>query len=69
MDPISLFAQVLHDARRFLKFNIFEVGARAIHAEEEPFYRLLTLFPGSSIAAFEPDEALCTRQNEPPVTV
>ncbi len=66
MDPISLFAQVLHDARRHLKFNILEIGAREIHAEEEPFYRLLTLFPGSSIAAFEPDEALCARQNETP---
>ena len=66
MDPISLFAQVLHDARRHLKFNILEIGAREIHAEEESFYRLLTLFPGSSIAAFEPDEALCARQNETP---
>ena len=63
MDAISLFAQILHDARRHLKFNIFEVGARQIHADEEPFYRLLTLFPGSRITAFEPEEALCAKQN------
>ncbi|GMQ75731.1 MAG: FkbM family methyltransferase [Gammaproteobacteria bacterium] len=66
MDAISLFAQVLRDARRHLKFNIFEIGARAIHASEEPFYRLPTLFPGSRITAFEPDEALCAKQNDSP---
>lgn len=63
MDAISLFARVLRDANRSLEFNMFEIGARAIHANEEPFYRLLSLFPGSKISAFEPDEALCKKQN------
>jgi FkbM family methyltransferase len=66
MDAISLFSQVLRDANRPLTFNIFEIGARAIHAQEEPFYRLLTLFPGSTIAAFEPDEELCAKKNASP---
>jgi len=66
MDAISLFSQILRDANRPLTFNIFEIGARAIHADEEPFYRLLSLFPGSTIAAFEPDEELCARKNAGP---
>lgn len=49
-----------------MTFNMFEIGARTIHASEEPFYRLLTLFPGSKISAFEPDEALCARKNAAP---
>jgi FkbM family methyltransferase len=66
MDAITLFAQVLRDANRPLTFNMFEIGARAIHAGEEPFYRLLSLFPGSTIAAFEPDEDLCAKMNANP---
>ena len=63
MDTLSLFAQVLRDANRPLAFNLLEIGARDIHSGEEPFYRLLTLFPGTRISAFEPDEELCRRMN------
>lgn len=66
MDPLSLYSQVLREANRPLTFNMFEVGARGIHGKDEPFYRLLTLFPGSTIAAFEPDEALCASKNASP---
>lgn len=66
MDPISIFSQVLRDANRPLTFTMFEIGSRAIHEAEEPFYQLLDLFPGSSVVAFEPDDALCAKQNTNP---
>ena len=61
MDEIEVLAGVFQEAGYNLRFTIFEVGA--LPMEEEPFYRLLTLFPGSSIVAFEPDERLCDSQN------
>jgi FkbM family methyltransferase len=61
MDPIEVFAEVTREAGYELSFTIFEVGA--LPMAEEPFYRLLALFPGSRIAAFEPDETLCETQN------
>lgn len=62
MDAIELLAGVVREAGYDLRFTIFEVGA--LPMGEEPFYRLLALFPGSRIIAFEPDERLCTSQNE-----
>lgn len=64
MDAISVFAELLRGANQALRFNMVEVGARPIHQGEEPFYSLLSLFPGSRIDALEPDEKLCARQNE-----
>lgn len=61
MDEIEVLAGIFQEAGYNLRFTIFEVGA--LPMEEEPFYRLLTLFPGSSIVAFEPDERLCDSQN------
>lgn len=46
-----------------LSFSLFEIGARPISAEKEPFYQLLDHFPNSTITAFEPDEALCEQLN------
>lgn len=62
MDTIGVFAEILREAGYELRFTIFEVGA--LPMREEPFYRLLPLFPGSRIVAFEPDEALCESQNK-----
>lgn len=64
MDPVSVFANLLRDAKKALRFNIVEVGARPIHQGEEPFYNLLSMFPGSRIDALEPDDNLCASQNE-----
>ena len=61
MNSIEVLAGVLREAGHRLRFTIFEVGARPMG--EEPFYRLLSLFPGSRVVAFEPDEALCESQN------
>lgn len=62
MDAIKVLAGILREAGYELHFTIFEVGA--LPMGEEPFYRLLPLFPGSRIIAFEPDESLCESQNK-----
>jgi FkbM family methyltransferase len=62
MDATEVLAGILRKAGYELRFTIFEVGARPMG--EEPFYRLLPLFPGSRIVAFEPDESLCETQNK-----
>ncbi len=61
MDTIEVLAGVLREAGYNLRFTIFEIGALPLN--EEPFYRLLPLFPGSCVVAFEPDERLCDTQN------
>lgn len=63
MTVLDTVAAVLRDAQWELEFTILEIGAREIHKDEEPFYRLLALFPGSRVIAFEPDEELCKAQN------
>ncbi len=63
MDAVNLLADVLDAADQHLQFTVFEVGARAVHQAEEPFYRLLSMFPGSRIIAFEPDDELCAQKN------
>lgn len=63
MNTLSTLAAVLRDAQWELQFTILDVGAREIHGNQEPFYRLLSLFPGSRVIAVEPDEALCRTQN------
>jgi len=63
MTVLNTVASVLRDAQWELEFTILDIGAREIHENQEPFYRLLSLFPGSRVIAFEPDEALCKTQN------
>jgi len=57
-------AQLVRSLEPDLVFTLLEVGARPISDEQEPFYNLLQLFPGSRILAFEVDEALCRELNE-----
>ena len=63
MTVLDTVAAVLRDAQWELEFTMLEIGAREIHKDPEPFYRLLELFPGSRVIAFEPDEAFCKTQN------
>ena len=63
MPALSTLAAVLHEAQWELEFTVLDIGAREIHGESEPFYRLLSHFPGSRVVAFEPDKALCRSQN------
>ena len=63
MTVLDTVAAVLRDAQWELEFTMIEVGAREIHKDPELFYRLLDLFPGSRVIAFEPDEAFCESQN------
>ena len=46
-----------------LSFNILEIGAVPLDGEEERFYSLLELFPGSRISGLEVDEKLCMDLN------
>jgi FkbM family methyltransferase len=62
MNVIELLAELLREVGYALRFTMFEVGA--LPMGEEPFYRLLALFPGSRIIAFEPDESLCESLNK-----
>lgn len=61
MDTIEVLGDVIRRAGYQLSFTIFEVGALPLG--EEPFYRILPLFPGSRIVAFEPDPDVCAKQN------
>lgn len=63
MTVLDTAAAVLRDAQWELEFTILDIGAREIHENQEPFYHLLSLFPGSRVIAFEPDEGLCKTQN------
>ena len=47
-----------------IKFTLLEVGALEIESQREPFYKLLTLFPGSRIIGFEVEEAVCAEMND-----
>jgi len=65
------FAARLVEMSIDLTFSIVEIGGRPLGGHTEPFYRLLDLFPGSRILAFEPDQALCAeinRQGRPGLT-
>ena len=61
MESISLLADILRAAGYELSFTFLEVGARPTTGE--PFYELLSVFPGSRIVAVEADEEVCAAQN------
>ncbi len=62
-DALGKFAALLLGAHPGLRFTLLEIGAVPLGGEREPFYRLLDLFPGSCVVAFEVDEALCANLN------
>ncbi len=45
-----------------LRFTVLEIGAAPM-GDVEPFYRLLDLFPGSQVIAFEVDREVCEKLN------
>lgn len=55
--------QIVRRTSNLLTFNILEIGALPLAGELEPFHRLIQLFPGSRVNAFEVDPGLCKRLN------
>lgn len=63
-DPIESMAAIVLDARPALGFSILDIGARPMEDDDDSFYRLLDLFPGSRIFAFEVEKQLCDELNK-----
>jgi len=60
---LDQLASIINGELRQITFTVVEIGALQIEGHQEPFYRLLDLFPGSQIIGFEVDEALCASMN------
>lgn len=62
-DPIESMAEIVTGACPALGYTILDIGARPLD-EDDSFYRLLDLFPGSRIIAFEVEKGLCNELNK-----
>ena len=47
-----------------VKFQMLEIGGVPLDGQQEPFYQLLDLFPGSKVVAFEVDKKVCEELNQ-----
>jgi FkbM family methyltransferase len=47
-----------------ITFLMLEIGGVPLDGQEEPFYQLLDLFPGSRVVAFEVDKKVCEELNK-----
>lgn len=56
-------AAIVREAHPSLDFSILDIGARPLD-DDDSFYRLLDLFPGSRIIAFEVEKKLCDDLNK-----
>lgn len=61
---LSPLAEMIKRVEPSLTFNMVEIGALPLGERTERFHCLLTLFPGSKIAAFELDQEQCDRWNK-----
>ena len=57
-------AEAINTTYPALAFTIMEIGALPIAGESESFHRLVELFPGSRIIAFELEEQHCNELNK-----
>lgn len=63
-ERLKTLAEIIHKTYKSpLEFTMLEVGALQLEGEVEPFYNLVSLFPGSKVIGFEVDEALCHKMN------
>jgi len=60
---LEQLARVVREVDPGLTFTTVEIGARPLEGETEPAHRLLDLFPGSRVIAFELDKELCAQLN------
>lgn len=61
---IDALGQIVRGAASNLSFTILEIGALPLEGEAEPFHKLLDIFPGSKVIAFEVDHHLCEQLNK-----
>lgn len=62
-DPIESMAEIVLGVCPAVSYTILDIGARPL-SEEDGFYRILDLFPGSRIIAFEVEQGLCDELNQ-----
>ena len=60
---LSALGQLVNEIAPPVTFRMMEIGALPITSEQEPFYQLLDLFPGSEIIAFEIEKKVCDELN------
>lgn len=61
---LNKLANIIKDNNIELSFTLLEIGGVPLGGEEEPFYKLLDLFPTSKVIAFEVDKDLCEKLNK-----
>ena len=61
---INILGEIVREVASTLTFTILEIGALPLEGQAEPFYKLVDLFPGSKIIAFEVDNHLCEQLNK-----
>jgi len=61
---LKALANLIRESLPQLSFTILEIGALPLDEQEEPFHRLIDIFPGSRIIAFEVDPELCRDLNK-----
>lgn len=64
MTNIEILGKLVAQFSPSLTFTMLEIGALPLEGQEEPFHRLLDIFPKSQVIAFEVDEKLCKDLNE-----
>ena len=65
-NKFDTLCRLIQDSYGPIHFTILEIGALPIEGCNEPFHRLLEIFPGSTIIAFEIDKKLCENLNKKP---
>lgn len=64
MDRIKKLAELIRKQDESLTFTMLEIGGVPLSNNPEPFHRLVDLFPGSEVFAFEVDKAQCDKLNQ-----
>ena len=61
---LGKLAELISEYDKSIKFSMLEIGGVPLDGQEEPFYQLLDLFPGSKVTAFEVDKKVCEELNQ-----
>ena len=64
MDRITKLAELIRKLDESLTFTMLEIGGVPLSNNPEPFHRLVDLFPGSEVYAFEVDKDQCDKLNQ-----
>ncbi len=64
MSNIEKLGKLVSQFSPDLSFTMLEIGALPLEGQQEPFHKLLDIFPKSRVIAFEVDEKLCKDLNK-----